>query len=63
MLKQLQSVGIYDDKVGGSLLKNHLKNVYRDTQGVLQSNSRYSRESVLMGPNGALKVKSIWEGN
>ncbi len=63
MLKQLQSVGIYDNTVRRSLLQNHLKSVYRDTQGILQSNGRYARESMLMGPNGALKMESIWEGN
>ncbi len=63
MLKQLQSVGIFDNAVGRSLLKRHLKAVYNGVEGILQSNGRYLRESLLMGPNGGLKVESIWEGS
>jgi len=29
---------------------------------MLQENGRVVRESILMGPNGAVKVRSIWEG-
>lgn len=63
MLKQLQNVGIFDNAAGRSLLQSHLEGVYKTTKGVLQSNGRYLRESLLMGPNGGLKVESIWEGN
>ena len=63
MLRQLESVGIFDNAAGRSLLNSHLEGVYNGTKGVLQSNGRYLRESLLMGPNGGLKVESIWEGN
>ncbi len=63
MLKKLQSVGTYDNKAERSLLQSHLKSVYSSTGGILQSNGHYLRESILMGPNGALKVESVWEGN
>jgi hypothetical protein len=63
MLKQLKSVGIFDNAEGRSLLKSHLESVFNSTEGILQSNGRYLRESLLMGPNGGLKVESIWEGN
>ncbi|GGH68345.1 SpvB/TcaC N-terminal domain-containing protein [Phaeocystidibacter marisrubri] len=63
MLRQLESVGIFDNAAGRSLLKSHLESVYSGTKGILQSNGRYLRESLLMGPNGGLKVESIWEGN
>ena len=62
MLKQLQRVGIFDNKAGRSLLKSHLEKAYKSAEAVRQSNGRYLRESLLMGPNGALKVKSVWEG-
>ena len=63
MLRQLESIGIFDNLAGRSLLNTHLERVYSGTQGILQSNGRYLRESVLMGPRGGLKVESIWEGN
>lgn len=63
MLRQLESVGIFDNAAGRSLLNSHLESVYSGSKGILQSNGRYLRESLLMGPNGGLKVESIWEGN
>jgi len=63
MLRQLERVGIFDNTAGRSLLQNHLKTIYSGTKGMLQSNGRYLRESLLMGPNGGLKVESIWDGN
>jgi RHS repeat-associated protein len=63
MLRQLQSVGIFDNAAGRSLLKSHLKSAYSGAKAVLQPNGRYLRESLLMGPNGGLKVESIWEGS
>jgi RHS repeat-associated protein len=62
MLRQLESVGIFDNAAGRALLKNHLEAAYSSAKAVLQSNGRYLRESLLMGPNGGLKVESIWEG-
>jgi hypothetical protein len=43
MLRQLQSVGIFDNTAGRSLLKSHLESVYNGTKGILQSNGRYLR--------------------
>jgi RHS repeat-associated protein len=63
MLKQLESVGIFDNAAGRSLMNSHLESVYSGTKGILQTNGRYLRESLLMGPRGGLKVESIWEGN
>jgi hypothetical protein len=63
MLRQLQSVGIFDNVAGRSILNSHFETVYNSTKGILQSNGRYLRESLLMGPNGGLKVESIWQGN
>ena len=63
MLRQLESVGIFDNAVGRSLMNSHLESVYSGTKGILQTNGRYLRESILMGPRGGLKVESIWEGN
>jgi len=63
MLRQLESVGIFDNAAGRSLLNSHLESVYSGTKGILQSNGRYLRESLLMGPRGGLKVESIWDEN
>lgn len=63
MLKQLNSVGIFDNPMGRSLLKSNLENAFRGTEGILQSNGRYLRESLLMGPRGGLKVESVWDNN
>jgi hypothetical protein len=63
MLRQLESVGIFDNAAGRSLMNSHLESVYSGTKGILQTNGRYLRESLLMGPRGGLKVESIWEGN
>jgi hypothetical protein len=63
MLRQLEKIGIFDNEAGRSLLKTHLESTYKSTKGVLQSNGRHLRESFLMGPNGGLKVKSVWKKN
>lgn len=56
-------MGIFDNAAGRSLLNSHLRGAYNSSKGILQPNGRYLRESLLMGPNGGLKVESIWEGN
>lgn len=65
MLRQLNSIGIFDNDTGRKLLKNHLVKVLNNSKNVLavQTNGRLVRESLLKGPNGLLKVQSIWEGD
>lgn len=63
MLRQLESIGIFDNAAGRLVLSDHLKAVFGNAVGLSQSNGRVLRESLLMGPNGGLKVESIWEGN
>ncbi len=63
MLRQLESIGIYDNQAGRSYLTEYLKNVFSTAESVFQSNGRVLKESFLMGPNGGLKMKSIWDGN
>lgn len=62
MLKQLQSIGNFDTPTGRAYLSRYLQNVYK-TPGVLQNNGRFIPESLLMGPNGGVKMQSIWENN
>jgi RHS repeat-associated protein len=63
MLRQLESIGIFDNVAGRTLLRSNLASVYTSSEGILANNGRILRESLLMGPNGAVKVESIWEGN
>jgi RHS repeat-associated protein len=63
MLKQLESIGIFDNAVGRSFLNSHLEEVYKSAKGIVQTDGRILRESLIMGPNGGLGVKSYWEGN
>jgi len=62
MARQLSAIGVFDDLAGNAYLRGHLGEVLNSTQGILQSNGRVLRESLLMGPNGSLKMESIWEG-
>lgn len=61
MLRQLESIGIFDNAAGRAYVHKHLENAYSTTMGIVQENGRVLRESLLMGPNGALKVESIWD--
>jgi hypothetical protein len=62
MLRQLESVGIYDDLAGNSYVSSHLESAYKSI-GVVTENANVLRNSVLMGPNGGLGVESMWEGS
>lgn len=63
MLRQLQQIGLQDNPATRSLLARHFDGVVRSTTNILrtQSNGRVVRESLLAGPNGVLKVQSVWE--
>ncbi|WP_312072146.1 hypothetical protein [Anaerotignum propionicum] len=63
MEKQLNSNGIFDNKVGREIVQNNLTKVFNDSFSIVkvQDNGRIVRESLLSGPNGLVKVESIWE--
>ena len=63
MLRQLESIGVFDNKIGKNYLKEHLKDTFKVTKEIVQPNGRVLREPLLMGPNGGVKVESIWEKN
>ena len=65
MARQLGRIGIFDNEIGSACLRSHLKAVLNDTNSILkiQDNGRILRESMLMGPNGGVKVHSVWEGS
>ena len=64
MGNQLNSIGIYNNANGRNIITNSLNSVLNDPNSIssIQSNGRIVRESLLTGPNGVLKMESIWEG-
>lgn len=64
MQRQLNKIGIFDNAEGRSIVQEHLETAFKNTtNGVVQKNGRMLKESLLTGPNGAVKVQSVWEGN
>ncbi|MFA9464179.1 MAG: RHS repeat-associated core domain-containing protein [Velocimicrobium sp.] len=64
MERQLKSIGIFDNASGRNLVLDNLTEAYNNSSSILkvQENGRVVRESLLSGPNGLVKVESIWEG-
>ncbi|SHJ48350.1 hypothetical protein SAMN02745136_00150 [Anaerocolumna jejuensis DSM 15929] len=64
MERQLNSIGIFDNKRGRRVVLDNLTQAYNNSSSILktQENGRVVRESLLVGPNGAVKVESIWDG-
>jgi len=64
MLAQLERIGLPDTAANRALLQQHLEAVANDASNIArtQANGRVVRESLLIGPGGAVKVESIWEG-
>ena len=65
MLNQLERIGLPDNPETRKLLFEHLINAFNDPSNIsrVQANGRIVKESLLMGPRGGVKIKSIWEGN
>ena len=63
--RQLASIGIYENKAGRRILKDHLRDVQRSQRNIkeIQDDGRIVRESLLSGSGGIVKVESIWEKN
>lgn len=63
MERQLNSIGIFDDPFGRKLVLDNLSDSFDNPSSILktQENGRIVRESLLSGPNGVLKVESVWE--
>jgi hypothetical protein len=62
----MESVGLPDTPATRQLLKEHLTQVLNNPNNIssVQSETgRVVRQSLLMGPRGALKVESVWDGN
>ncbi|MCC5945592.1 MAG: hypothetical protein JJT94_11710 [Bernardetiaceae bacterium] len=63
MQRQLNSIGIFDNEIGRSYLNSHLGKVLNNSKNILSSKDGFiTRESLLMGLNGGLKMQSVWKG-
>jgi len=65
MLQQLESIDLSDTAATRNFLTGHLTKVLNDPSNIvkIQENGRVVRESLLMGPQGGLKLESVWEAN
>lgn len=65
MLQQLESIGLSDTAVTRNFVTDHLTKVLNDSSNIvkIQENGCVVRESLLMGPQGGLKLESVWEAN
>ena len=65
MQRQLARIGLHDTSSTRKLLGNHLIDVFNDPSSIarVQDNGRVVRESLLMGPNGGIKLETIWRGD
>ena len=63
MASELGRIGLHDSPATREMLADHFAKVLNDPTNILeiQANGRVVRESLLMGPGGAVKVRSIWQ--
>ncbi|MDF9878676.1 RHS repeat-associated core domain-containing protein [Cellulosimicrobium cellulans] len=64
--RQLASIGVHDNDLGRALIADHLDMAAHGESNILRKYSdQYGdfeiRESLFLGPNGALKIESTWE--
>ncbi len=64
--RQLNAIGIFDTQAGRNLLATHLDTVISTNSNVVGEwtngwGSFQARESLLVGPNGVLKLESTWQ--
>ena len=63
MLAQMERIGLPDNPTNRAILFDHLVNVSHDASNIINNNAgRVTRESLLMGPTGGVKLKTVWEG-
>ena len=63
MLSELQQVGLNDTEEVRQVVTQNLAQALNNPSSVIaQTGDTTVRESLLMGPNGAVKLESIWQG-
>ena len=65
MLRQMKRIGLPDTPANRQLMTKHFQDVLNDSKNIIGKgrNGTDIRESLLMGPNGGLKVTSNWDGD
>ena len=62
LLKQLEKIGIMDNPDSREYVYKKILEAYYYAQPIIQENGRILKEILIMGPNGALKMQTIWDG-
>ena len=62
MLNQLNRIGIHNTEYWRNSMFQKLWNDYYNLIPILQENGRHVRDELLIGPNGMLKMETIWQG-
>lgn len=64
MERSLNSIGILDNSEGREYMTQQINDAFNNiNSGIKQANGRISVETLASGPNGLLKMQTIWEGN
>jgi len=65
LLRQLERIGLSDTPETRSYLASELQSAYSNQDNVvtIQPDCRVVRESLLTGPRGFLKMRTVWEDN
>jgi hypothetical protein len=65
MLRQMERIGLPDTLANRQLMSKHFQDVLNNASNIAGSgrNGSVIRESLLMGPTGAVKIRSWWEGD
>lgn len=66
MYKQLNAIGVFDNTAGRELVRQSLEAAAKSTDKIVKEEVRngvttLTKESLLAGPNGILKLQSFWE--
>ncbi len=64
MASALSKIGIYDNQEMRQYLAEHLTQALSsDLNIVIRETGMETRESLLMGPRGAVKLETVWQGD
>jgi hypothetical protein len=62
MLRQLERIGLSDIPANRKYIHDHLISVLNDPNNIVKNEGGCQlRESLLMGPNGGVKLQTVWE--
>ena len=62
MASALGRIGIYDNESMRQYMAEHMAQVLNDSLNIInRERGTEIRESLLMGPNGAVKLETVWQ--